>query len=110
MDKKNTDKNYNFPDFIQLPLFVLQDSNLNYLDKLVFSLFYSFHVSGKSIRVSDEYLANLIVISPDSPLDKGIIRRSINLLADKKYITLNEDNHGERIIIASRINNSGDLL
>jgi DNA-binding MarR family transcriptional regulator len=99
MDKKNTEKKFNFPAFIAAQLFVLQDSNLNYLDKLVFSFFYSFHVSGKSIRVSDEYLANLIVISPDSPLDKRTIRRCIKRLEDINYIKRFKNNKGLRQIV-----------
>lgn len=54
---------YNHPAYVNIPFFVLQEERLDFFNKFLFSLFWSFSVSGKRINTSNGYLAELFKVS-----------------------------------------------
>jgi hypothetical protein len=71
---------YNHPAYINTPFFVLQDKKLNFFNKFLFSLFWSFSLSGKKIKASNGYLASLFHV------DITCIGKHIKELEDLGYI------------------------
>lgn len=59
----NTSCEYNHPNYINVPYFVLQDERLDFFNKFLFSLFWSFSLCGKKIKTSNGYLATLFKVS-----------------------------------------------
>ena len=71
---------YNHPLYINTPYFVLQDEKLSFFNKFLFSLFWSFSLSGKKIKTSNDYLATLFQV------DSSYIGKCIKELEDMGYI------------------------
>lgn len=75
-----TDQNYNHPHYLNIPYFILQDEKLDFFNKFLFSLFWSFSLSGKRITTSNGYLAALFKVS------EKYIQMRIKELEDFGYI------------------------
>lgn len=59
----NSSHEFNHPNYINIPFFVLQDDRLDFFNKLLFSFFWSLAVSGKNFTASNNYLASLFKVS-----------------------------------------------
>lgn len=55
-DLNNNNATFNLPSYIQIPLFLYQDSRLEKSALLLAAFFYSIHSSGNTIRASKNYL------------------------------------------------------
>jgi len=97
-----SNKNFNHPAYINVQYFVLKDKNLNLLEKLIFSVFYSFYFSGMPIKMSDAYLAEMIS-SSDGDYSVRHMRRVINSLEEKGYIKRYKNKKGKRLIQVTKI-------
>ncbi|MEY5021131.1 MAG: hypothetical protein RJA91_690, partial [Pseudomonadota bacterium] len=102
MHGQNSNKNFNHPAYINVQYFVLKDKNLNLLEKLIFSVFYSFYFSGMPIKMSDAYLADMIT-TPDGEYTVRHIKRVLNSLEDKGYIKRYRNKKGKRLIQVTKI-------
>ena len=102
MSGQNSNKNFNHPAYINVQYFVLKDKNLNLLEKLIFSVFYSFYFSGLPIKMSDAYLAEMIS-SPDGDYSIRHMKRVINSLEEKGYIKRYKNKKGKRLIQVTKI-------
>ena len=71
---------YNHPLYVNTPYFVLQDKNLDFFNKYLFSLFWSFSVSGKKIKMSNGYISSLFQI------DIKHVGKRLKQLEDLGYI------------------------
>lgn len=58
-DLNNNKHTFNLPAYIQIPLFLYQDSRLEKSSLLIASFFYSIHTAGQSIKASKDYLCQL---------------------------------------------------
>ncbi len=77
----NDDKEFNHPAYLNVPLFILQDEKLDFFNKLLFGLFWSFSVSGKKHhKVSNPYLASLFCVN------ESYIGKRLKELEELKYI------------------------
>lgn len=72
---------FNLPAYLQIPFFLYQDLTLDRSSLLLSSFFYSLFTAGKSIKVSNEYLSELIGIH----LRK--VQENLENLENKGYIT-----------------------
>lgn len=54
---------HNHPHYLNIPYFILQDQRLDFFNKFLFSLLWSFSVSGKQITASNSYIASLFKVS-----------------------------------------------
>jgi|DEB3_MinimDraft_2_1074329.scaffolds.fasta_scaffold00010_2 hypothetical protein len=97
-----SNKNFNHPAYINVQYFVLKDKNLNLLEKLIFSVFYSFYFSGMPIKMSDAYLAEMIS-SSDGDYSVRHMKRVINSLEEKGYIKRYKNKKGKRLIQVTKI-------
>lgn len=86
---------YNHPAYINIPYFVLQDEKLDAFNKILFSLFWSFSVSGRKIKMSNGYLSTLLKLDIKSIGKRikdiesmGYIKRSV-----RKYKRVIEVTH-----------------
>lgn len=52
-------KSFNLPSYINIPLFLYQDSRLEKSSLLIAAFFYSIHTAGQSIKASKDYLCQL---------------------------------------------------
>lgn len=102
MSGQNSNKNFNHPAYINVQYFVLKDKNLNLLEKLIFSVFYSFYFSGLSIKMSDAYLAEMIS-SSEGDYSIRHMKRVINSLEEKGYIKRYKNKKGKRLIQVTKI-------
>ena len=113
----NDTKEFNHPAYINVPHFVLKEEKLDWFNKFLFSLFWSFSVSGKKIKMSNEYLSDLFGVS-DKHIqnrikvleDLGFIKRSV--VKYKRIIEvcnlvlnpiINEDNCADLILTPSTV-------
>lgn len=77
----NDDKEFNHPAYLNIPLFILQDPKLDFFNKFLFGLFWSFSVSGKKHhKVSNPYLASLFGVN------ESYIGKRLKELESLKYI------------------------
>jgi len=58
-DLNNNNTKFNLPSYINIPLFLYQDSRLEKSALLIASFFYSLHTAGQSITASKDYLCQL---------------------------------------------------
>lgn len=90
-DLKKADNNFNLPSFVNVPLFVLQESKLDFFNKFLFSFFWNLSQSGKSIFESNEYIAALFCVTERHVRNRikeleemGFIKRVV--FKNKRYI------------------------
>lgn len=102
MNTAKCNTNFNHPAYINVQYFVLKDKNLNLLEKLIFSVFYSFYFSGMPIKMSDAYLADLISTS-DGEYSVRHIKRVLTALEEKGYIKRYRNKKGKRLIQVTKI-------
>jgi hypothetical protein len=78
---KDDDREFNHPAYLNIPLFILQDQKLDFFNKFLFGLFWSFSVSGKKHhKVSNPYLAALFGVN------ESYIGKRLKELEELKYI------------------------
>lgn len=82
MDKKTATPN--LPTFINIPLFIYQDKNLEWAEKFLFANLWSHHQAGNSIFMTNSYLAVMLNVSDryvrellESLERKGYIKRTL---------------------------------
>lgn len=73
-------KDFNHPAYINIPYFVIKETRLDLFNKLLFSFFWSFSVSGKKVIASNQYLSSLFEVS------ERYIQTRIKMLEDMNFI------------------------
>ena len=63
-ESNNTKPSFNFPEYINVPLFLAQDERLHKKSTILASWLYTLHTSGKIIKVSNSYLCAFLIIKP----------------------------------------------
>lgn len=61
-NNKSHKKTFNLPAYLNIPLFLYQDSRLNKDHMLLAGLIYSLHTAGKKIKMSNDYICALLLI------------------------------------------------
>lgn len=74
------EKNHNLPSYINIPEFLYQDESLDRTCLLLAGFIYSLHTSGKTIKVSNDYLSSM------AKVHERKIPDNLNLLEKKGYL------------------------
>lgn len=75
-----TEKEYNHPQYINTPYFIFQDEKLDFFNKYLFAFFWGLAVCGKTVKVSNPYLATFFKV------DESYIGKRIKELEEMGYI------------------------
>ncbi len=84
-------RKFALPSYVNIPLFLYQDNSLERSSLILASFIYSLHTAGKSIKVSNQYLSQLLNIHPRK------VQENLESLEYKKYI-VREGSTSNRII------------